>query len=239
MRGTPRLAWVLVVVLAAGAALMGQAVVPIGKIPAAGGGGTIDGSGTSGGVAKWTDSDTLGVDTASTSSVGLPILVHRAANVDVVNTTNETTLITYTVPAGLLSGTDRTLRLELHGDQLNNSGSSDTWTLRIKYGATTMYADSTTWATNAVRMNWHCHAVVGNVSGASDQYVNAFFATSTRGGATTGNGELDGSGLSYQVLSGTAAENSATALALAVTLQHSVANASTSFRMKVGRIYLE
>lgn len=161
------------------------------------------------------------------------------AEVDVVNTTTETTLLSYTVPADLLGGTSRRLRVEMHGDQLNNSGSSDTWTLRIKYGATTMYADATTWATNAVRMSWNCNIAFGNATSTNNQYVSALFVTSTRGGATTGNGELDGSGLSYQVLSGSAAEDSTAEKVLVVTLQHSVANAATSFRMKLGRVYLE
>lgn len=63
-----RVAWVVLVVFAAGAALMGQAIVPIGKIPASsgGGGGTVDGTGTAGQTVAWSDTDTLADASATT-----------------------------------------------------------------------------------------------------------------------------------------------------------------------------
>jgi len=52
---------------------------------------------------------------------------------EVVDTTVETTVYTFTVPANTLSS-NRLLHLILTGDYLNNSGSNKTLTIRVNFG---------------------------------------------------------------------------------------------------------
>lgn len=179
-----------------------------------------------------------GASVALAASVGTPVvLLDRVGQTDIVNTTTETTLYSFSVPGGTL-GTTRSLRLVIDGDQLNNSGSSDTVTLRVKYGSTTLYQDDGVYASNATRISWRFDFTFGNTTATNAQYVSAIFLTSTRGGATTGNGDWNGDGLQNMVLSGTSAEDSTTTLTFSITIQHTVANASTSWRRQFASLYL-
>ena len=69
------------------------------------------------------------------------ILDRSTSTVDVVSTVTETTIYTFSVPANAMS-TNRMLRLTMIGDVLNNDGTNRQFTVRIKFGATTMYGRS-------------------------------------------------------------------------------------------------
>jgi hypothetical protein len=171
------------------------------------------------------------------SSAVINTLLDRVGQTDIVNTTAETDLYSFSVPASTL-GTTRSLRLLIDGDQLNNSGSTDTVTLKIKYGATTLYEDTATYVTNATRISWKFIITLGNTTATNAQYVSAGFFASTRGGATTGNGDFNANGIQNTILSGTSTEDSTTTLTYKVTIQHSVANAATSWRRQFASLSL-
>lgn len=166
------------------------------------------------------------------------VLLDSVGQLDIVNTTTETALYSFSVPANTL--TTSSIRLRLVGDQLNNAGAgSDVVTLRIKYGATSMFSDTATYVNNATRTSWAFDVTLGNASGSTDQFVMATFLLSQRGGAAVGNGDWNNNGLNFIVLSGTAAENSATTLTFQITIEHSIANANTSWRRKYASLTWE
>ena len=60
---------------------------------------------------------------------------------DVVSSAAETSVYSYSVPVGTI-GTNKILRLTVTGSYLNNSGSPDTFTPRVKFGGTTIATGS-------------------------------------------------------------------------------------------------
>ena len=91
---------------------------------------------TAGNGISITDGGSGGAVTVATKE---RVLTRLVAEQDIVSSTTETDLLAYSVPASTL-GTDKALRVTIKADYLNNSGSSRTFTLKIKYGATTMYS---------------------------------------------------------------------------------------------------
>ena len=166
-------------------------------------------------------------------------LLTHVGQLDIVNTGSETDLFSYNVPANTLGNGTHHLRLTIDGDQLNSSGSTDVITLKIIYGSTTMYQDIASYTSQALRISWRFVINLGNASATNDQYMLAAFMESSRGGATTGNGDFNTSGLQNAILSGTAAEDSTTGtLTFKVTIQHSVTNSTTSWRRKFASLEL-
>lgn len=72
---------------------------------------------------------------AAAGEAGVQVLDAQTATVDVVNTTVETDLYSYSVAGGTL-GVNKGLRLLLHGDYFNNTAAAATIRLRIYFGAT-------------------------------------------------------------------------------------------------------
>lgn len=66
------------------------------------------------------------------------MLVRENSDLQVVDTTTETAILEYTVPAYTLDG-DRGLRVTLDGFRINDSGSNANTVVRIKLGGTTLW----------------------------------------------------------------------------------------------------
>lgn len=166
------------------------------------------------------------------SWIDAPIVLNRQpADNDIVNLATEQTVYTYTVPAAAMGAT-RALRLSLQGDYLNNSGAGRTFTLRVKFGATTLYADaSAILATSASRRPWFLDILLGNQT-ATAQRLTFDWRIGSDSGATTGIGDYAATSAFGAVGGGESAENTANALALAVTIQHSLAAATISHRRR-------
>jgi hypothetical protein len=163
-----------------------------------------------------------------------PVLASGTA-VDVNTTTTETTIATAPIPAGGL-GTDNAYDLEILGDYLNNGGGTSTIQLAVKYGSTTLWLDVTTaqTAVATVRHPFYMKVRLAGAHSANAQVVGGIVVLGTASAATTGTGDLaqiitNATG-SHSSFAGSAAENSATALNLVVTVKHSLSNALTSFR---------
>jgi hypothetical protein len=84
-----------------------------------------------------------------------PVIVARGeTQVDVVNTTTETNLFSYTIPANTLRGGDRLL-IRAAGSIRNASAGAVTYRWRLKLGATTLLDSGTvSIATDANRRRW-------------------------------------------------------------------------------------
>jgi hypothetical protein len=172
----------------------------------------------------------------------VPVVLSRLTTpVDVVNTLTETTLFTYTVPAGAMS-TNRRLRLELGGDYLNDSAGTlaTSETLRIKFGGTTIWEDAgKLHAKSSNRKPWFMRVNITNLGAANLQGLGG---TIMLGGSpsTTGIGEYGDDEIDANTAignTGLAIDTTATAV-LAVTVQHGVQDVNVSYRVNAGTLEL-
>lgn len=168
-------------------------------------------------------------------------LTQITTEVDVVNTAAETNLISYSVAAGAM-GTTRRLKVLIIGDYLNNSGAARTGILKIKFGGTTIVEQNSTPAINAhanrrpVRFDFD----IANLAAANVNFLEGEFRLGSVGtAAVSGIGDV---GVSTDLLiaslasNGTTAIDTASAQTVAVTWQHSAANASLSMRLKYAAV---
>lgn len=165
------------------------------------------------------------------SAVGL--YERSTSAVDIVSSTTETDLYSKSIGAGHLS-TDRALKLTLVGDYLNNTGSGRSMQLRIKFGATTLVDTGTTIvvASRTVRVPFAIEFTLANLGATNSQWLDGVIrlpinVTGTDFTTGLGNGAPTSPVLP---MAGAAAEDSTVAATLAVTAQHSLANASLSIR---------
>jgi len=168
------------------------------------------------------------------------ILCRAATQFDVVNTATEQTVFTCTVPANALA-TTKSVRVELRGDFLNNTGATPTLTLRIRFGATTIYADaSATIPTSGSRRPFTLNITLANQNAANTQVLSGLVQMGIAGGATTGIGNFGTDEIQANTpLFGTAAEDTTVDRDIVITIQHSVASANLSFRRQYAKVVLE
>jgi hypothetical protein len=176
----------------------------------------------------------------ASSGYFVPVVLARlTAQVEAVNTTDETTLFTFSVPANIMS-TNRRLRLELGGDYLNNSGGTLTTseTLRIKYGGATVWADTgKLHANSSNRKPWFLRCNIMNLGATNSQSLGGMILL---GGSpsTTGIGEYADDELDCSTAIGNTGltVDTTSAQTLAVTVQHGQADANISYRVNSGTL---
>jgi hypothetical protein len=181
----------------------------------------IEGSGVTLTVADDSGNEEVDVTIASTSS---NIVYRKVTEKDVVNTVTETDLLNgeITVAAGAMS-TNKTVRVSLAGDYLNNTASDQTLTLAIKFGGTTLWADT----------------ISSIVSSATRRAFRVVFGSI--GSATTGLGDAATSMTNWNVgghqatvfgSNGTHALDTSTSKLLELTATHSTNSANLSMRLR-------
>lgn len=162
-------------------------------------------------------------DSANTAFIltqGTSLHVHNrtVTDINISNSTTETTIYTTTIPAGTL-GLYRGLRLKMFGTHDNDTGGSVSYTWNLKLGATTIATTFNTIATDPAN-GWVCEAIIlANASLTAQKGMIHAIMLVTK--AT-----LDGESA---IGIGTAAENSATDLTLAVTMTLGTASANATF----------
>lgn len=164
------------------------------------------------------------------------VLDRSTTDVDVVNTLSETAIHSVTIPANKL-GTDKGVRLTILGDILNNSGANRNFTIKVKYGTTTLYEDTTATPLGAdsARRAFFMSLTLSAKGATNSQLLCGLATISNRGAATTGTGKVDimtnlnGFCLT---LEGTAAEDSTSAQTLQVTITWPTAHSSLSWRKR-------
>ena len=146
--------------------------------------------------------------------------LYDRANSDttVGNTTTETTLYSKSVTANDLAATGG-LRLTMTGTWLNNSGSGKTLTLRVKFGATTIFSYGFTLSSNSSTGRFEIGVTLFNT--ATNAQVANIVAQYFRGGGSTT--LVDG----YRNKT-TAAEDTTSAKTLSVTVQWDAAHANAT-----------
>jgi hypothetical protein len=141
------------------------------------------------------------------------------ATTPVVNTTAQTDLVSLTLPGGLVAVGD-VVRFRAMGDILNNSAGAINYTMRLKFGSTTVFTTSaTSLSISANRRKFFVDAEI-IIESTTAQRLASILRTSNAGGDTWG---TDTTSLSATG-SGFAAEDTATAKAVALTVNMSVAD---------------
>jgi hypothetical protein len=153
----------------------------------------------------------------------------RVGQLDIVNSAAEETLYTVSLDPIVVN---RSYRLNLTYDYLNNSGAVRDLTLRVKLGSTTMYDDTiVSIPVSATRHIGSLQIDIGPAGSTSAQIFFGFIYMTNVGATTAGVGDLTANATFFsQQYGGTAAEDWTSAKTFAVTLQHSAANANLSFR---------
>lgn len=152
--------------------------------------------------------------------------------IDVVSSLTETTIYTKSIGAGHMS-TDRTLRLSLRGDYLNNSGGPRQPVIKVKLGATTLLTDTlSTVAASASRYPWRFDVEIDNLGATNSQWVNARLEMGVAGGGPRVSETLDG------LLFATGAVDTTVAQTLVVTITLDTNSASHSWRRLKGVLEL-
>lgn len=189
----------------------------------------LDSSGAATTVLKLNESKALSFREAGGTLVAPVVaLSHVNSTTTVGNTAAETDLVSFSIPGGTL-GTDRTLRLRVQGDFKQNN--SRTFVLRIKYGATTVYASgSVTIANSANTRAMELVVEFGGLGSTAVQHGWGRFDIGSATNPTTGTSDLDGSVSHSNFETINSSEDSTTTLTLKVTIQWSAADAATQIR---------
>lgn len=152
----------------------------------------------------------------------LSLNVNTTDSAVLVSSVTETTLYTYTVPANTLK-TGNILRVNYFMEYLNNSGAPETVTVRFKYGGTTIATLAPSITANATR-----RYLAGEFWLEADAATNA-----QRGLAWMTANLLNGSNsVNQSGDDGTGGEDDTTALAVAITVQHTTNAATISAQMR-------
>lgn len=160
---------------------------------------------------------------------GMSILDRDLSQVDVADTTTETSLYSHSIPANTL-GVTGGVRVTMGGDLLHNA--VGTVTILVKLGATTVLSAATlAFGDDAQRYKWFMEIVAMNSSTSAQKWI-ASFHTAVRSdtfAARVGNDALAVHILGYN----TSTEDTTGALTLDVTVEWTAADASLSFRKEM------
>lgn len=160
------------------------------------------------------------------------VLNRDAVVSDVASSTAETTVYSYTIPAGTFGATGA-VRLSLLADYLNNSGGAATVTVKVKLGATTVFNGGMSASSNSNRSGHVLDVVIAacNATNAQRSYGRW---SAPEGSENNNAGVASAVGTStHKVMEashGAIAEDSTASLTLQVTVQHTVSHANISFR---------
>jgi hypothetical protein len=189
-----------------------------------------DHSGFPGGTTNFLRAD--GTFAAPPGGGGGPSVLDRVMTDLAFNTSAaENTLYSFSIPGNTIGATG-ILRCRFIADFLNNTGANQTGTLRIKLGATTIFASgSGNIATNAGRRVLDLDFILANLTTGSQRLGGR--AHMGAAGASTGEGDIAATVIVNGTEYGTAAEDTTSAKTLAITWQHAASNASLEIARKM------
>lgn len=151
-------------------------------------------------------------------------VVRENTDLEVSNTTTETEILNYTIPANYMAG-DRGLRVTMYGRVTNNSGATRTLSIRTKLGATEMWeSEAMTLSTDADHRPFMWSFEVSAKDSDAAQELYGFWAMSAQVAPPTGEGAVNAFGVASPVY-GSSTEDATTDLALVVTAQFDGAHA--------------
>lgn len=154
-----------------------------------------------------------------------PIIDHRATSTLASNTTNETTMLTATIPRGQPKPGD-VYRLHVQGTQYNNTGGNVSYTHRLKFGSSTPFEGSHSIGSNAQVRNWYFEVWVLISTTAFSYWSGIWMATASGVAATIA---PFGSSESLVARNGAAEDTSAQDCDVVYTIQMDTASANAQF----------
>lgn len=158
-------------------------------------------------------------------------LVDSIGAIEVVNDAAEKTVYSVSVPGNFL-GPSGIFEGTIHADYLNNTGVSQTYTIRIKFGGTTIFQDTTgSIVANASRRPWRLDVTLVNRGVTNSQFGGALRFLGSAGGSTIGAGDYGTAGIIGSITQGIdPAIDTTVDQVFAVTFQHTNASANLSWR---------
>ncbi|MEQ1726742.1 MAG: hypothetical protein ABL982_00060 [Vicinamibacterales bacterium] len=160
-----------------------------------------------------------------------PVVIDRDGTaVTVASTTAETSVYSKSIPGGTL-GTVKSLWIRMTGDYLNNVG-SQTFTLKVKYGATTILTAAISASANASRGAVILEVLL-SAAGATGAQVAASTCVMAEGSSANATGTATNEGATNKFMNAVhnaIAEDSTAAKTLEITAQHNGSSANLSFR---------
>lgn len=173
--------------------------------------------------------------TAANMAGVVRVIDRDVVEAEVVNTTSETAVYSFSVPGGTLS-TNRALRLSFVADYLNNDGAGRNLTVSIKLGSTTIFTSGAQSITN----NASRYGIEGRCLISAANATNAQRAASrvlvAGAGSVTGTHVLAAAG--WAATHNAIAEDSTGSLTLQVTVTHGTGSTSISFIMRTAQLEL-
>lgn len=155
---------------------------------------------------------------------------------NVANTTTETTVLTQTIGANTLP-TDGIIEAILQAHYLNFTGGAKDLTVRIKFGGTTVWADTINIPSSAEYRPVEIRVWIANMGATNSQTLSATMMIADGNNVTTGSGDAStalGSSTGYAAVFGSdpdvaLAIDTTAAKDVAVTIQHGTADALAIF----------
>ena len=146
-------------------------------------------------------------------------------NTDVVisNTTSETALFTYTIPAGTLDG-DHGVRVTIRGERVNVSGGTVIYTIRIKLGSTTIWEDSEGFINSSAQAPLLIEIELYAKNSDAIQEMDGRVSISQSVSPSTGLGGITSGGAVDAIIHGESTEDGTTDLDLVVTVEMDTAD---------------
>ena len=225
-----------------------------GFVPTADGAGNVtwgaqSGGGGSGaplnGTNTWTGTNTFtlpvtvngGFTNLNAGGVGngdVPIVIYRSSTV--VNDTGSSSasnVVSFAVPANSL-GTNKSLKIVIRGDKLQNTGSVTNLTISFSYGGTVMWSTTIADAFNVARHPFTVDVDLCNANATSSQIINGFYyANSNPANPTTGEGSVSTSAaLTGAYLSGTSSIDSTASQTFLMTITWASVAATAEFKVQ-------
>lgn len=157
---------------------------------------------------------------ALASGSGNRLLLKGGSTTNIINgVSTEATALTGTLPGGTL-GTDNGIVFRLHGSMTQNAGGPLNLTIRVKYGATTVFADDVSIAASASPRMWSIDGYLcADADSTSAQRLFIRTQVGSTASPTTGYGDItSASALGHG--GGTATEDSTADQTFSVTLQY-------------------
>lgn len=178
----------------------------------------------------------------ATITSAVTTLDRTTTDVTFSNSAAEQTIYTFSVPGGTL-GTTGMLRLTIDSVFLNNTAGQRTFTVKVKYGATTLFEDATGPVNPSATVNivapmlLELHAD-GASTGAQRLRGMMSCGDGNSGAPTTGYGNIGSApSFTFRPFGGTSSEDSTAAKTLAVTV--TVDAATSTFTWHTRAAYLE
>jgi hypothetical protein len=170
--------------------------------------------------------------TANDNAIATPyLLASSGVNVSTISTNTEQTMISVTIPANTIHFTNvyHALRITAGGTYLNNRGGTSTLRLKLKFGGTIYWDDTTAaLADDATERAWKLDVIIAaNSAGDSVESMFGRFTMSAVAAATVGDGDLQTVDAIDTTFYGAPAKDNTAAQVFAFTAQNSNSDNAT------------